>query len=126
MNLYLWLAGATPAPDGTTGQGGGMIEMMLLMGAVFVVFYLLIIRPQRKKERERQQKREHMLAALQKNDKVMTIGGLHGVVASVSDDAVVIKIDEKNDVRVKVTRDAVSRVVGGENEDEEPKKLGEE
>jgi preprotein translocase subunit YajC len=83
---------------------------------MFGVFYFLLIRPQRKQERARQD----MLKALQKNDKVVTIGGVHGVVASVrpQDKTVVLKIDESGNVRVKVSLSAVARVVTGGEEGE--------
>ena len=42
----------------------------------------------------------------------MTIGGIYGVVYSVKDDAVVLKVDERNDTRITVMKSAVHRVVG--------------
>lgn len=119
MRTYAIVAEETPAPG--TGEGGkpeNPYGMMLLLGGCIVVFYLVVIWPQRKREKERQRKREEMLGALSKNDHVMTIGGIHGVVVSVSDDAVVLRVDEKNDTRMRMTRDAISRVVGLEDEGE--------
>ncbi|MBE3095642.1 MAG: preprotein translocase subunit YajC [Planctomycetes bacterium] len=87
------------------------------MGALFVVFYLLLIRPQQKKEKEKQKQRQEMLKHLTKNDHVATIGGMHGIVASVTDTEVVLKVDEKNDVRIRFAREAISRVVTDEGEE---------
>jgi preprotein translocase subunit YajC len=118
------------APQTTQGgdqqPGGSPYGLLVMMVVIFGVFYLLLIRPQRKKEKQRQQDRETMLKNLKKSDHVMTIGGIHGVVASVTEDEVVIKVDEKNDTRLRMGRDAISRVVteGGQSAGE-GEKLGE-
>ena len=94
-------------------------ESLLLMGGVFVIFYLLLIRPQQKKQKEAERKKQEMLSNLARNDHVMTIGGIHGVVTKVGDDELTIRIDDKTDARMRVSRDAVSRVVGEEDEEED-------
>jgi preprotein translocase subunit YajC len=55
-----------------------MLFTLAPIGLVILVFYFLILRPQNKKQKELKQ----MLASLKKNDKVMTIGGIHGTVAN--------------------------------------------
>lgn len=57
---------------------------------MFVVFYFLLIRPQQKKQK---QVRE-MQSALEKGNKIITIGGLHGIVHVIDEDTVVIKSDD--------------------------------
>jgi preprotein translocase subunit YajC len=69
--------------------------MMLLM---FGVFYFLLIRPQVKKQREHQD----MLKKLDKGDTVVTRGGLVGKITGVTDNILVIELQEK--VRVRVLR----------------------
>jgi preprotein translocase subunit YajC len=103
-------APATPDTEGAP-QGGGW-QIFIMMGLIFAVFYFLLIRPQRKKEKERQQKRLEMLNALKKNDHVVTIGGIHGVVVSFTEKEVVMRVDDKTDARIRMERDAISRVVG--------------
>lgn len=98
-----------------SGGWEGLFSMMVMMGSVFAIFYFLMIRPQRKQEKQRQE----MLKALQKNDKVVTMGGLYGVVTNVRDKDVTLKIDESKDVRVKVLRSAVSHVVTREEDSEQ-------
>jgi preprotein translocase subunit YajC len=98
-------------------QPGSPYSIFILMGAIFVVFYLLLIRPQQKKERDKQKQRQEMLKNLTRNDHVATIGGMHGIVASVTDTEVVLKVDEKNDVRIRFAREAISRVVTDEGEE---------
>jgi len=118
------------APQTTQGgdqpQPGGGYGLLIMMALIFGVFYFLLIRPQRKKEKQRQQERETMLKNLTRNDHVMTIGGIHGTVASVTEDEVVIKVDEKNDVRLRMARDAISKVVTEDGQSSgEGEKLGE-
>ena len=115
------------APKGPTeGENGpptgGGLNMLIMMVLIFGVFYLLLIRPQRKREKERKLKRQEMLDALKKNDHVTTVGGIRGVVSSIGDKEVVLKVDESKDVRLHVSRDAINRVGDleekGEGEDE--------
>lgn len=70
------------------------------------VLYFFILRPQRQKERHRLD----LLAGLKKNDRVVTGGGLHGVVVSVKEKEVILQIDETKDVKVKVEKDAIISV----------------
>jgi preprotein translocase subunit YajC len=111
VTTYTLIAEDAPAaPDQPSGGMGGM-QFPIMMLLILAVFYFLLIMPQRRKEKERQRQHGAMLKNLTKNDHVVTIGGLHGIVASTTDDEVVIKVDEKNDVRMRFSRDAISRVV---------------
>ncbi len=73
--------------------------------AVAVIFYFLLIRPQQKQLKET----NLMLAALKPGDKVVTRGGLIGVIASVKEDEVEVKIAEG--VKAVFTRSAVGAVL---------------
>jgi len=109
---------ATPPEEGAPKQQDPCSwQLMVPMVLVFVVLYLVMIRPQQKKQKEAQRKKQEMLDNLKRNDHVMTIGGIHGVVVSVGEQEVTIKIDEKTDVKMRVTRDAISRVVGKDEEE---------
>jgi len=88
-------------------------QMIVPLVLIVAVFYFLMIRPQRKREQERKK----MLADVKKHDHVITIGGVHGVVYSVTETEVVLKVDEKNDVRLRVARSAINAIVGREGED---------
>jgi preprotein translocase subunit YajC len=68
--------------------------------------YLLILRPQSKKQKERQK----MLDAIEKGDKVVTIGGVHGKIMGFKDDnkTVIVKVDDN--VKLDVDRTAISNV----------------
>ncbi|THF83825.1 preprotein translocase subunit YajC [Cohnella fermenti] len=72
---------------------------------MFVIFYFLLIRPQQKKSKTR----NAMLRAIKKGDKITTIGGLHGTIAEITDDTVVLKV---NDVtKLTFDRSAINNVV---------------
>ncbi|RME70551.1 MAG: preprotein translocase subunit YajC [Planctomycetota bacterium] len=75
--------------------------------AIFAIFWFLLIRPQQKQQKER----EAMLARLKKNDRVVTSGGIHGVVTNVRDGEVTLKVDEANNVRIRVSRNAIAAIV---------------
>lgn len=93
---------------------GDMQSMLATWGPLvfmFLVLYFLLIRPQQK----RQKTRAAMLNALKKNDKVVTIGGMHGTIAEITDDTVVLKV---NDVtRMTFDRSAINTVVSTASED---------
>lgn len=85
------------------GGLGSLLGMLIPFGLMFVVLYLLIIRPQRQKESERLK----MLSNVQKNDNVLTSGGIYGVVMQVKDNEVTIKIDENNNTKIRVAKSAI-------------------
>ena len=79
--------------------GGGMGGFLLMIALMFLVMWLFMIRPQR-----REQKRlEEMRNALKKGDKVITAGGIYGVVADVDERTVLIKVDGEVKLRVDKT-----------------------
>jgi preprotein translocase subunit YajC len=81
---------------------------LLMFAALFAIMYFLIWRPQKKREEERQE----MLKRLKKNDHVVTSGGIHGVVTSVKDDEVTLKVDEAQNVKIRFARSAIAGIVG--------------
>ncbi|WP_071395884.1 preprotein translocase subunit YajC [Bacillus tuaregi] len=80
----------------------GTVGPIILM---FVLFYFLLIRPQQKRQKSVQQ----MQSSLKKGDKVVTIGGLHGIVDAVDEEKVVIKCGDGS--RLTYDRSAVREVV---------------
>lgn len=96
---------------GTPPVGGpsmGMTFGPLIL--IIIIFYLFIIRPQNKKQKETQK----MLDALKKGDKIITIGGIHGVVSSVKDKTVIIKVDDN--CKIEFNRTAISTVLKSDAE----------
>lgn len=103
------LASITGFPWLFAQEGGspwGMLPAFLVIG---VLFYLMLIRPQRKE----QQQRQAMVEAIKKSDRVVTVGGLYGVVTNVRKelDQVSLNVDEKTGTVVRVTMGSIARVL---------------
>ncbi len=88
-------------PGGGGAQGGGFAAFIPII-LMFVIFYFLLIRPQQKKAKAHQE----MVANLKKGDRVVTNGGLHGVITAIDENTATLEIAEK--VRVKISRGSVA------------------
>lgn len=95
-----------PAPG--PGEGPSLLPLLLIM---VVMGYFFLFRAPRRQEAER----NALIASLKKNDKVLTFSGIYGTVVSVSDkdNEIVVKVDDN--VRLRMTREAIARKI------EEPK-----
>ncbi len=83
------------------GNGGGGWSGMLMIVAMIVVFYFFMIRPQQKKQKELKKQRD----AMQKGDKVVTAGGIHGRIKQLEGNCVFMEVAEG--VVLKVDRGSV-------------------
>ena len=96
----------------TPGEPGGLFgNTWILMLAMVLVMYFFIFRGPRKRQEQQMQK---MKASLQRNARVRTIGGIIGTVVDVREDEVVIKIDETNNTKMRVTMGAIGKVLAEE------------
>jgi preprotein translocase subunit YajC len=98
-------------------QGGGAFQLIFMVVGFLFLGYFLIWLPGKKQRKEQQA----MLGALKKNDKIITAGGLIGVIANVKDDEVTLKVDESSNVRLRVTKSSIVRVVRDEESTKEQK-----
>jgi preprotein translocase subunit YajC len=101
MNFWI-LAAAAPAA-GKPGTDAGTLNMIMIVG-MLVLFWVLMIMPQRK----RQKQMATMMSSLKKGDKVVTIGGIHGEIAAITDEDVLLRISEKTEVLF--AKSAIARV----------------
>ena len=85
------------------GAGGGSLSLLLMLALMFLVMWLFMIRPQR----QQQKKLEEMRNALKKGDKVITAGGIYGVVADVDERTVLVKVD--GDVKLRVDKSSIQK-----------------
>lgn len=69
------------------GGGGGLSGMIMII-AMIAIFYFFMIRPQSKKQKEIKQARE----AMQKGDKVVTAGGIHGKINALNDTTIILEV----------------------------------
>ncbi len=81
-----------------------LVQLLPLI-LMFVLFYFLLIRPQQKKQKQVQQ----MQSSLQKGDRIVTIGGLHGTIDSIDEDKVVIRCGDGS--RLTYDRSAIRDVI---------------
>ena len=89
-----------------------MLLSMAPMIAIAILFYLFLIKPQRREQAQR----ESMLAALKKNDRVVTIGGMIGTVANISADGQEVTLKVDDNTRVRMIRSSIQRVMSAEGE----------
>ncbi|MBO5137106.1 MAG: preprotein translocase subunit YajC [Spirochaetaceae bacterium] len=95
----------------TTAGAGSIMMTVLPLLFIFIIFYFLLIRPQNKKQKEL----EKMIAALKKGDKVVTIGGIHGVVSSTREQTVIVKVDDNS--KIEFNRTAIATVITDKSAD---------
>lgn len=114
MKYYSIIAADPPTGEASQNPMGSMWVMLILM---FVIMYFLILRPQSKAKKEQAQR----VSSLEKGDKIVTIGGLHGAVHHISKTTVTVKLSEG--VFVPFEKDAIRSVAkvgkGGKKEREE-------
>ncbi|RJX41398.1 preprotein translocase subunit YajC [Paenibacillus pinisoli] len=87
------------------GGAGNIWQLIWPFILMFAVFYFLLIRPQQKKQKQR----TAMLNQIKKGDKITTIGGLHGTVVELTDDTVVIRVNDTT--KMTFERSAVNTIV---------------
>lgn len=85
----------------TQTPGAANAGFWIMMLLIFVVMWLFMIRPQQKKQKELAKFRN----ALQKGDKIVTIGGIYGVVSDVKEKYIEIEVD--SNVKLRVDRSAI-------------------
>jgi preprotein translocase subunit YajC len=114
----LMIAGSCLGTSPTTTANGEPVQtswfeqygMIIFLVVIFALFYFVMIRPQRKRQKQQQE----MIATMQKGDKVITAGGIYGVIDNVREDSVVIKVEGGMLLRVAkgsvmVVRDQVQK-----------------
>jgi preprotein translocase subunit YajC len=98
-------------------QSPGIIPTMLPLILIVVVMYFLMIRPQQKKQKAHQA----MINSVKPGDEVVTAGGLYGTVAGVDEKKNILYLKIANDIKIKVERFSITRVVTDDGEPVSPK-----
>lgn len=107
MSLLPLLAqSAAPAP--APGGGFGMFVPMIL---IMVMFYFILIRPQRKAQKAQDEMRKN----LRVGDKVVTVGGIHGIVSGMTEKTASIKVSDG--LSIKFDRSAIATVTESKGKD---------
>ncbi|MFH0765455.1 MAG: preprotein translocase subunit YajC [Calditrichota bacterium] len=105
--MLLYLIAMAPPSSGTQSGSGGGIMAFLPMILIFVILYFLILRPQAKRQRTHQQ----MIEQLQKGDRVVTTGGVHGVIVRAGEKEPTIIVKVADDVKLEIDRNAIARII---------------
>ncbi len=79
----------------------GGIEQFLPLIIIFAIFYFILIRPQQ----QRQKKHKEMLNSLKVGDKVITIGGIYGIIREIKGDVFTLEISK--DIKINTTKNAI-------------------
>lgn len=79
---------------------------VIMLVAMFAIFYFLLIRPQQKRAKEHKQ----LIDSLKVGDSVVTAGGVHGKVAGILEDTVMVEI--ATGVKVKFNRSSIVGIKG--------------
>ncbi len=93
------------APKDGGGGAPGLVSLVPIV-LIFGVFYFLIILPSQRKERKQ---REAIFAALKKNDEVVTSGGIIGIVQTIKDDEVILKLEDN--AKVRLLKSSITRII---------------
>jgi len=100
------VAQATPSPAPTNGGGGGILGNPIAMfGILIVMFYFLMIRPGQRQRKEQAAR----IASLASGTKVVSAGGIHGLVHNVKDSTVIVKVAEG--VMMEFEKSSISTVI---------------
>jgi preprotein translocase subunit YajC len=89
------------APAGGLGGMVGMLPILLLIP----VMYFLMIRPQQKRQKQWQE----MLSSIKSGDRITTSGGVRGVIVSIKDDAIIIKV-APDGIKMEIAKSAIASV----------------
>lgn len=92
-------------PEGPARSPSLLASPFIFVLIMIVMMYLLMFRGPRKQ----QQQHKQMVQTLKKNDKVRTIGGILGTIVDVRGDEVVLKVDESNNTKIRISTSAIGK-----------------
>lgn len=92
----------------TNGQEGTptkpLFPIWIFLPLILLMFFMFLRAPQKQK-----QQRKKLEQSLEKNNKVLTIGGIIGTIVDLKDDEITLKVDESNNTKIKIRRSAIGR-----------------
>jgi len=80
------------------------IVNVIWFALLLAIFYFILIRPQQTAMKKHQQ----LVSELKKEDKVITRGGIYGIIKAIDDDNVTIQVDDN--IKIKVTKNSIDRL----------------
>ncbi len=111
LQTVVLAADAPAAPEDTNF----LFRVMLPLIFIMALFYFMMIRPQKRKEQELRDQ----VSNLKENDRVITIGGIYGIVTNVQRDAqrVTIRVDESTGTKMRLNMSAIARILTAEDQE---------
>lgn len=97
------LASIAYAQGGGQSEGGSTWMSFIPIVLMIVIFYFLLIRPSQKKEKDRKK----MIESIQKGDKVLTVGGVYGVVAAIKPEEGIVVLKIGDNTKVEFAKSAI-------------------
>jgi preprotein translocase subunit YajC len=113
--LILFAQEAVPVSPAPAPQGGNGLDMLIFVLPLLLIFYwFFMLRPQQKREDQHRK----TIESLDKNDKVMTVGGMIGFVHSVDKEQneIVLKVDDANNTKIRFHLSAITTVFQKDSE----------
>jgi preprotein translocase subunit YajC len=100
-----------PAATDAASQAPGLTSLVFQLLIIFAIFYFLLIRPQNKKHRE------HLatLTALKKGDKVLTGGGIVGIITSSDEANKFVDVEIASGIKIQVLKSSISELIEAKN-----------
>ncbi len=99
QSIFSLLAQAPAKP------GGSALDMLLPFALIMIIFYFVLIRPQKKRQKQLQA----MVGAMKTGDRVVSAGGIHGLVANVKERTVLVKIADN--VKIEFEKSSIATVI---------------
>jgi preprotein translocase subunit YajC len=93
----------TAAPQQVPGGGIGSFFVPLIF--IFIIMYFVMIRPQKK----RQEQQQKLITSLKTGDRVVTNGGIHGLISNVKENTVLVKVADN--VKIEMEKSAITNVL---------------
>jgi preprotein translocase subunit YajC len=113
LDVLMFFAQAEPQVGG--GGGDGIPWFLIMLPAVLIIMWILMVNPHKKQE----ERMRNLLNSLEKNDRVMTVGGVIGTVHSIDKEQneIVLKVDDANNTKIHFHLTAVNTVFPKEGSD---------
>lgn len=94
------------------GAAPGLVSMLMPIMMIAMLFYFLMVLPEKRKRADVSRMQQN----LKKNDRIVTIGGILGVVVNTQAGSgkITIRVDETNNTRLEILRSSVARVLSDE------------
>src|SRR5437588_8529618 len=85
--------------------GGGIGSFFVPLIFIFIIMYFVMFRPQKK----RQEQQQKLISALKTGDRVVTNGGIHGLISNVKETTVIVKVADN--VKIEMEKSAITTVL---------------